>query len=156
MTHFQPTATIEPLLASEVRRIKISSVAVFTLTFFIVAATLPVYFFPGVKSAGEWVFVLVIFFGALILTYCLFRHALGLRKDLKSRTKLVIRGCIERVDREVGPHGLHWKIWVNGFPAYDPLCGVGPLDSLDRMKVGVRVEISHLVLARRTLRIVIL
>ena len=106
------------------------------------------------SSPGEYLFVGSVFVlvaaGILFLVYLL----VGVWRDSRAKTKLVVRGSVSAVNRSTSSYGLHYSIQVGEeFVASDPLYSPVP-GYLARVQVGDLVEVSYLIRSRRTLSVI--
>lgn len=106
------------------------------------------------SSLGELLFsvsvILLVATGLLFLAYLL----VGVWRDSRAKTKLVVRGRVSAVTRNTSSHGLHYSVRVGeGFVASDPLYSPVP-GYLANVRVGDLVEISYLIRSRRTLSVI--
>lgn len=107
----------------------------------------------SIQSLGE-----IIFFGVIYLLalggIALFGYfSVALWKDLRTNTKVVVRGRITSVKHDFDSHGRHCSVRVGDrFIASEPLLSPVP-GFICRAQVGDSVEISFLLSSSRTLYI---
>jgi len=107
----------------------------------------------SIQSLGE-----IIFFGVICLLalggIALFGYfSVALWKDLRTNTKVVVRGRITSVKHDFDSHGRHCSVRVGDrFIASEPLLSPVP-GFICRAQVGDSVEISFLLSSSRTLYI---
>ena len=107
----------------------------------------------GTRSFGEMIFFgfvgLLAFGGIALFGY----FSVALWKDLRTNTKVVVRGRITSVKHDFDSHGRHCSVRVGDrFIASEPLLSPVP-GFICRAQVGDSVEISFLLSSSRTLYI---
>jgi hypothetical protein len=153
-----PIVKVEQLSADEERMVAKSRVAhIWLLALAItvgIALLLGMVLGADSNSLGELMFAgsvfLLVAAGILFLAYLL----VGVWRDYRSKTKLVVRGKVSAVNRSTSASGLHYSIRVGEeFVASDPLYSPVP-GYLASVRVGDVVEISYLIGSRRTLSVI--
>jgi hypothetical protein len=153
-----PEIKIEPLTKDEERIISKSRVA--HLWLIIPSITLSIAFLTELilnasySSIWELLFegsvVVIVVLGLLFLAYLL----VGIWRDNRIKSKLVVRGRVSDIHRKTSSYGLHYVIHVGDkYSASDPLYSPVP-GYFARIQVGDWVEISYLMRSRRTLSVV--
>ena len=107
----------------------------------------------SIQSLGEIIFFGVICLLALGVIAFFGYFSVALWKDLRTNTKVVVRGRITSVKHDFDSHGRHCSVRVGDrFIASEPLLSPVP-GFICRAQVGDSVEISFLLSSSRTLYI---